>query len=142
MSPVARPDTNTLFYIDLNWFEKNGRDLREEMHAVLCDQDRSRYPTPADAGIVDRIHPVTAEVTRVDALWEAVADHCGLQPGYITPTTPLTMAVFRALLANGNQPMSPEQLHKRIGKGNPAAILKLLMGAEIENGIVLFEKKS
>ncbi len=141
MSPIARPDIHTLFYIDLTWFEKNGRDLREEMHAVLCDQDRSRYPTPADAGIVDRIHPVTAEVARVDALWEAIADHCGLQPGFIAPTTPLTTAVFRALLANGNQPMSPEQLHKRIGKSNPASILKLLMGAEIENGIVPFEKK-
>ncbi len=141
MTPVARPDTNTLFHIDLTWFEKNGRDLREEMHAVLCDECRTFYPTPADAGVVDRIHPVTAEVARVDALWESIADHCGRKPGFITPATPLTAAIFRALLANGNQPMSPEQLHKRIGKSNAAAILKLLLGSEIENGIVLFEKQ-
>jgi hypothetical protein len=140
MTLVARPDTNTLFHIDLTWFEKNGRDLREEMHAVLCDECRTRYATPADAGVVDRIHPQTAEVSRVDALWEAVADHCGLQPGFIATTTPLTTAVFRALLANGNQPMSPEQLHKRIGKSNAAAMLKLLMSADLENGVVPFEK--
>lgn len=141
MTLIARPDTTTLFYIDPTWFEKNGRDLREEMHAVLCDECRARYPAPADAGIVDRIHPRTAEVTRVDALWESIADHCARLPGFITPATPLTTGIFRALLANGNQPMSPEQLYKRIGKSNANAILKLLMGSEIENGVVPFEKK-
>jgi hypothetical protein len=138
---MARPDTTTLFHIDLNWFEKNGRDFREELHAVLCGECRARYPTPADAGVVDRVHPTTAEIARVDALWESIADHCGLEPGFIAPSTPLTTAIFRALLANGNQPMTPEQLHKRIGKSNAAGILKLLMGSEVEHGIALFEKQ-
>ena len=141
MSPVARPDTNTLFHIASTWFEKNGRDLRAEMHATLCDECRAVYPTPADARIVDRISPQTGEVTRVDALWECLADHCGRQPEFITPATPLTTAIFRALLANGNQPMSPEQLHKRIGKSNAAGILRVLLGAQIEHGVVPFEEK-
>ena len=141
MAPVARPDTNTLFHIDLTWFEKNGRDLREEMHGVLCDECRARYPASADAGSVDRVHPLTGEVTRVDALWESIADHCSRKPDYITPTTPLTAAIFRALLANGNQPLSSEQLQKRAGKGSAGAILKLLLGSEIENGVVPFEPK-
>jgi hypothetical protein len=139
MAPVARPDTNTLFHIDLTWFEKTGRDLREEMHAALCEDCRALYPMPADAGVVDRVHPLTAQVTRVDALWECLADHCGRQPDFITPATPLTTAIFRALLANGNQPMSPEQLRQRIRKGSAAAILKLLLGSEIQNGVVPFE---
>lgn len=139
MSPVARPDTKSLFHIDLTWFEKNGRDLRAEMHGVLCEECRARYPTPADARVVDRVHPQTGEVTRVDALWECIADHCARRPKYITPATPLTTAIFRAFLANGNQPMSPEQLHQRIGKSNPAAILRLLRG-EIENGVVLYSE--
>lgn len=136
MAPVARPDTNTLFHIDLGWFEKNGRDLRSEMHGALCDECRARYPSPSHARGVDRIHPQTGEVTRVDALWECIADHCGLKPTFITPTTPLTTAIFRALLANGNQPMSSEDLHRRIGKSNPTAILRVLLGGEIENGVV------
>jgi len=141
MTLVARPDTHTQFHIDLTWFDKNGRDLREEMHAVLCNACRAHYPTLADAGVVDRIHPLTAEVLRVDALWECLADHCGRQPEFITASTPLTTAIFRALLASGNQPMTPEQLHKRIGKNNPAGILKILMGSEVEHGIVLYEKQ-
>ncbi len=139
MAPVARPDTKTPFHIDLTWFEKNGRNLRREMHDALCDECRARYPTPADARVIDRVHPQTAEVTRADALWESIVDHCALQPGFITPATPLTAAIFRALLANGNQPMSSEQLQKRIGKSSPGAILKLLLGSEIENGVVPFE---
>ena len=136
MAPIARPDTNTLFHIDPDWFDKNGRDLRNEMYGALCDECRSYYPSPADTRPVDRINPETGEISRVDALWECVADHCGLKPGFITPATPLTSAIFRALLANGNNPMSPEQLYRRVGKSNPPGILKLLMGAEIENGVV------
>jgi len=141
MTPVARPDTTTLFHIDLDWFAANGRDFRAEMHAVLCDECRARYPVATEASVVDRIHPLTAEVARVDALWEAIVDHCARQPGFIAPSTPLTMAIFRALLANGNQPMTPEQLFQKIRKNNPAGILKILMGSEIENGIVPYEKK-
>lgn len=141
MTPIARPDTTTQFHIDLNWFPQNGRDFREELHAVLCDECRARFPSPADAGVVDRIHPATGEVTRVDALWEAIADHCARQPGFISPSTPLTVAIFRVLLANGNQPMTPEQMYQKIRKNNPAGILRILMGSEIENGIVPVEKQ-
>ncbi len=139
MSPIVRPDTKTLFHIDPAWFERNGRDMREEMYDALCDECRALYPTLSEARVVDRINPQTGEVVRVDALWECIADQCGRQPNFITPTTPLTTAIFRALLANGNNPMSPEQLHRRIGKSNPAGILRLLMGAEIENGVVPVE---
>lgn len=141
MPTFARPDTTTLFHIDLDWFSQNGRDLRTEMHAVLCDECRARYPASADAGVVDRVHPVTGEIARVDALWEAIADHCARQPGFIAPATPLTAAIFRAFLANGNQPLTPEQLHQRIHKNNSAGILRILMGSEIENGIVPVEKQ-
>ena len=139
MAPIARPDTKTLFRIDLDWFKGNGRDVREMLHEALCDECRARYPTPADARVVDRVHPQTGEVTRVDALWESIVDHCALKSGIVTPATPHTTAIFRALLANGNQPLSSEQLQKRIGKSSPSAILKLLMGSEIQNGIVPVE---
>ena len=142
MSPVARPDTNTLFHIDPTWFEKNGRDLCTEMHAALCDECRALYPMPADARTVDRVNSQTGEVTRVDALWECLADHCARKPEFITPATPLMTAIFRALLANGNDPMSPEQLHKRIRKSNAAGILRVLLSAQIENGVMPFEEKS
>jgi hypothetical protein len=139
MAPLARSDTKTLFHIDTEWFERTGRDLREEMHNAICDECRALYPTPADARVVDRVNPKTAEITRMDSLWECLADHCGHLPGFITPVMPLTAAMFRAFLANNNKPLTPEQLHKRIGKSNAVAILRVLMGAEIENGVVAVE---
>ena len=139
MVPVVRPDTKTLFHIDLDWFKANSRDVHELLYEALCDECRARYPSPADARVVDRVHPQTGEVTRADALWESIVDHCALKPGFITPATPLTTAIFRALLANGNQPLSSEQLQKRVGKSSSSAILKLLMGSEIQNGVVPVE---
>lgn len=139
MSPIFRPDTKTLFHIDLAWLEKSGRDLRAEMHAALCSECRALYPTPADARLVDRVDPQTGEVKRIDALWECLMDHCGHQPNFITPATPLTTALFRALLANGNQPMSPEQLHQRVRKSTPAGILRVLLNNQSEHGIVPFQ---
>ncbi len=136
MAPVGRPDIHTLYHIDPEWIRANEQSLRDEMYAALCGECRAIYPSPEESRPVDRIHPATGEVTQMDALWECITDHCGQKPGYITPTTVLTMAILRAFWANGNQPLSAEQLHKRIGKSTPEAILKLLQRVEIENGIV------
>jgi hypothetical protein len=142
MSPITRPDVHTPFHIDLEWFERNGRDLRSELYDALCEECRALYPSPEQVRLVDRIDPQTGEVSRVDALWECLAEECGTKPGYIPPTMPLTTAIFRALLANGNRPMTPEQLHQRIGKSNPTSILRVLMGSEIVNGIVPATEKT
>lgn len=139
--PITRLDTKTAFHIDLDWFSKNARDLREEMYDAFCDECRVTYPSLESTRAVDRVHPQTAEVTRVDALWECLVDHCALLPTFITPALPIRTAIFRALLAGANRPMSSEQLWERIGKSNPAGILKLLTIGEIENGIVPVESQ-
>ncbi len=136
MVPIARPDIHTPFHIDPEWFAANGRDLHSEMYDALCEECRALYPSPADTRQVDRVDAQTGEVTRSDALLECISGQCGLMPGYITPALPLTSALFRALLANGNRPMTSEELFKRVGKSSPNAILRLLMGAEIVNGIM------
>ncbi len=136
MAPVGRIDIHTPFHIDPEWIQANEQSLREEMYAALCDECRALYPSAEDSRLVDRVNAVTGEVSQMDALWECIADHCGQKPGYIQPTTLLTMAILRAFWANGNQPLSAEQLHKRIGKSSPDAILKVLRRVEIENGIV------
>ncbi len=141
MAPIGRLDIHTLFHIDPAWIQANEQSLRDEMYAALCDECRAIYKSPEETRPVDRIHPVTGEVTQMDALWECIADHCGQKPNYITSTTLLTMAILRAFWANGNQPLSAEQLYKRIRKSSPEAILKVLQRVEIENGIVPVDGK-
>ena len=45
-------------------------------------------------------------------------------------------AVFRVFIANGNQPLSPEELTDRIGRpGQANTILRTLSGARVYKGL-------
>ncbi len=137
---MPRLDINTKFRIDLDYWKNQGRDFHEQLYDELC-ADCKRLYTLEDRREVDRIDQATGEVTRWDAVWECLMDECGHQPGFVGPKMPLTRAIVRALLANGNMPMSAAELHKRIGKGTPQIILKELLGPEMENdGIMPLEK--
>ena len=134
--PIGRLDVNTKFHIDLGWWESQGRNFREELYESLCDPCKQRYAID-EQQVVDRIDPLTGEVTRLNALWECVMDECGRSSDYVGPKVPLTRAIFRALIANGNAPLSAAELHKRIGKSSPQAVLRTLLSPEMEmDGIV------
>ena len=49
-------------------------------------------------------------------LIDAIAKHCSRQPGYIPVKIPLKDQVLRVLLANGNQPMTAEEVGIALGK--------------------------
>ncbi len=138
---MPRFDVDTKFYIDLEYWKSQGRDFREQLYDELCEGCRQRYPLEVQRE-VDRVNPTTGEVARWDALWECLADECGHQPDFVGPRMPLTRAIFRALLANGNEPLSAKELHKRIGKGSPHIILKELLSPEMElEGITPVQKQ-
>ncbi len=129
--PMPRFDANTKFFIDLEYWKSQGRDFREQLYDELCESCRQLYPLE-ELREVDRVDPQTGEVTRWDALWECITDQCGRQPDYVSPKMPLTRAIFRAFLANGNRPTSAAELHRRIGKGTPMIILRELLSPEME----------
>lgn len=136
---MRREDVNTKFYIDLEYWQSQGRDFRAQLYDELCEECKHRY-TLEETREVDRVDPVTGEVTRRDVLWECVMDECGRQPEFISPKMPMTRALFRALIANGNQPLSATELHQRIGKGSPQIILKELLSPKMElEGITAVE---
>ncbi len=129
--PISKLDVDSKFYIDLNWWESQGRDFRQQLFEELCDACKQFY-TLDDRREVDRIDPETGEVTRREALWECVMDECGREPDFVSPKMPLTRAIFRALLANGNAPISAAELHRRIGKGSAQIVLRELLSPEME----------
>jgi len=60
--------------------------------------------------------------------------HCARQEDFVTQKTALVEAVFRLFLANGNQPMSAEDLSARMGR--PAnTILTTLAGPRVYKGL-------
>jgi hypothetical protein len=130
----TRPTLDTKFFIDFDWWQDNHRDLRVHLHHHLCRQCRELYPSHLGSEIVDWVDPDTAEVQSVDGLWHTLRSHCSSEPDYITESTPLTDAVFRVFLANGNAPLTPVELGLKINQ--PAEkVLRVLGQGHVYDGI-------
>ncbi|MBN1933028.1 MAG: hypothetical protein JW934_00100 [Anaerolineae bacterium] len=133
MARWTRPTLDTKFHIDFDWWKEKNRQLRVCLHQNLCAQCRESYP-PHRSQKVDWINPDTAEVHPVDGLWQALRTHCSTEPDYITQDMPLTNAVFRIFLANGNTPLTAVELSARIGR--PAdKILQTIGHLQVYDGI-------
>lgn len=124
MARVAKLDINSRFQIDLNLWEAQGRDFRGELSDAMCDECRNQN-TEDEGRVVDRVDPVTGEVTKLDVAWDCLVGVCATRANFIPTNMPITRAIFRAFLAEGNRPMTAVEVHQRIGKrNNPEGILK------------------
>ncbi len=130
-----RLTVNTKFHIDFSWWEKQHKEIRILMKDLLCPQCREAVGSFSEMRMVDALDPETAEVTKVDAVWEAIRVCCSSKPDYITPDTPLLESIFRTFLANGNKPLSVLELHERLDKKPPETILRMLTKGQIYLGI-------
>ncbi len=135
MARLIKPNLETKFHIDFDWWERQGRDLRVYLQSHLCPECKMIFTHHRGSEEVDWIDPDTAEVTRVDALWQSLRTHCWHESDFITESTPLTDAVFRAFLANGNVPLSAIELHEILGRRTATTILRTLGGRKIYKGI-------
>lgn len=135
MTVRLKPDLNTKFHIDFSWWEKQNRDIRIYLRESLCPDCKAAYLAMPDDREVDWVDPETAEVTRVDSLWQRLRTCCSRKPGYITDSTPVIESIFLTLLANGNKPLSVLELHKRIDKRPPEVLLRMLTRGQVYLGI-------
>jgi hypothetical protein len=135
--PVGRLTTKSKFQIDVGYWEKEGRNFRQEVYDALCAECKRMYSLEEQRE-VDHIDPVTAEVTRMDVLLDCASDTCTNDAEFINPKMPLTRSIFRAFIASGNTPQSAEDIFARIKKGSPQVILKELISVQMENeGIIV-----
>jgi len=130
-----KPTIDTKFHIDFDWWTKGDRNLRVVLHSQLCPECQKRFQDYHEAKDIDWIDPETAEVRRVDGLWQALRTHCRYRPDYIASSTSLTSTIFRVFLANENTPLSPKELYERLGRRDAETILRLLTGEEVYKGI-------
>jgi len=132
---VLRPTVDTKFHIDFSWWAKQNKDIRVFMRELLCPESLEAANAAPDRQMVDMVDPETAEVTQVDALWEAIRACCSQKPDYIAADTPILDSIFRVFLANGNQPLSILELHERLDKRPPDVILRILTRGQVYMGI-------
>ena len=96
-------------------------------------EQRKTFENGQNEGETDWIDPDTAEVRRIDTLQQALAK-AALDTQWITNQTTLVDAVFRVFLANGNRPLSPNELGKQLNKP-PMTILRTLAGQTVYKGL-------
>ncbi|MCL4236813.1 MAG: hypothetical protein KJ047_01070 [Anaerolineae bacterium] len=132
-SKRVKPTLDTKFHVDYEWWEREGRDLRVYLLSHLPPEQREFFMQHRQTEDVDWIDPVTAEVGKVDALQRAIHE-ASQQPDFINPHLSLVDAVFRAFLANGNTPLTPQELSERIGRP-PMTILRTLAGTTVYKGV-------
>lgn len=129
--PTKRATPDTLFYIDYDWWDKSDLDLKTYLYTRLNIEEGSLDNSISE---VDIISPETGMVQRVDGFQYVIQSHFSQLPGDFLERASLVDAVFCALLANANQPMSVREISERIGRTQDV-ILKTIGGRQIFHGI-------
>lgn len=136
MAKWSRPTVDTKFHIDMSWWEEEaGRDIRVYMREALCEECQADLGVQEDLQNIDWVDEETGEVMRVDALWHCIRTCCSLKRDYITPASPVVDAVFRTFLANGNRPLSMNELYELLDRRPPQTLLRIFTAGPVYMGI-------
>ncbi len=133
---LIKPTLKTKFHIDFSWWEREAREFRVYLTSHLCSEHQAAFADQVAGEVVDVVDAETAEIRTEDGVQHTLRTHCSQQPDFITSHTSLVDAVFRVFIANGNAPLSPEELADRIMRpGQANTILKTLSGARVYKGL-------
>lgn len=131
---LVKPTLNTPFHIDFDWWKEHDNNWRVYLHGYLCPEHQAAFSSTDQAAQVDWVDPQTAEVRTVDGLLQVLMTHCAREEDFLTSNTTLVDAVFRVLLANGNEPLTPNQLSAETNR--PAeTILRTFGSSQTYKGI-------
>ncbi len=131
---LLKPGVTTPFHIDFEWWKQNERDWNVFLRSLLCPEHQEMFADTGDGGRIDWVDPQTAEVKSVDGIQHALMSHCALLPEFVGERTALVEAIFRIFLANGNTPMSADELGKRLGR-SADMILRTIAGPRVYRGL-------
>jgi len=131
---LLKPNARTPFHIDFEWWKQNERDWQVFLRSLLCTEHQEAFAEIEEGELIDWIDPETAEVKPVDGVQHALMSHCAQLPEFLNERTAVVEAIFRTFLANGNVPMSAEELGKRLGRSSDV-ILKTIAGPRVYRGL-------
>jgi hypothetical protein len=131
---LLRPTLDTRFHIDYAWWQRADRDVEVFLRDYLCAEHQQALAAIDGDLRYDVVDPETGEVRQIGGIQQVLMTHCARQPGYLSPDNTLVDSVFRILLANGNTPVSSNELSQRLGR--PAqTILRTLSAPRVYKGI-------
>jgi len=91
------------WFIDLGWYKQNNRAISVLAKEYLCDKCRMQLSTEGK------------EISEAKLLAN-IRDCCSHAPEFITGQLPILESAFRFFLANGNQPLTLEELGEQLGE--------------------------
>lgn len=91
------------WFIDLDWLEQHNRSFLALAQGCLCSKC-----TKKRKGGSEPISPAEL-ISSIEAC-------CGKASDFISDSSPVLESIFRLFLANGNKPLSPEELSKQLAK--------------------------
>jgi hypothetical protein len=103
MSKEVTTPSEAQWTIDLKWLETHKRDFSTLAKDKLCAKCRKKLK--AD----------TAELKPAEIL-KAVQSCCSKSDDFITVALPFQESIFRVFLANGNKPLTLEELGEQLNK--------------------------
>ena len=131
---LIKPTLETPFHIDFEWWRANDNNWHIALQSLLCPEHQEAYANLPEGQMIDWVDPESGEVRQLDGVQNTLISHCAKEPGFLDEHTALVDAIFRVLLANGNTPMSVEELGKHLNR--PAGIiLKTIAGPRIYKGL-------
>jgi hypothetical protein len=131
---LLKPNAKTPFHIDFAWWKQNERDWHVFLRSLLCSEHQEAFAEIEEGELIDWVDPLTAEVKPVDGVQHALMSHCSQAPEFLSERTAIVEAIFRTFLANGNMPMSAEELGSRLGRSSDV-ILKTIAGPRVYRGL-------
>jgi hypothetical protein len=131
---LVKPNLNTRYHIDFDWWRQSENDWHIHLRGLLCQEHQEMFSDYSTGELLDFIDAETAEVRPMNGIQQAILSHCARQPEFLTGQTAMVEAVFRVFLANGNSPLSINELAEKLGR--PAnIILSTFSGGRVYKGI-------
>jgi hypothetical protein len=131
---LVKPTIQMPFHIDFDWWRAHDENWHVALMSMLCTEHQEAFNNLSEGQMIDWVDPETAEVRQMDGLQHILIQHCAKQTGFLDEHTAMVEAIFRLLLANGNTPMSAEELGTRLNR--PAdTILKTIAGTRVYKGL-------
>lgn len=132
--------SKTRYYIDPDWHQRKSRSFRVLLETRLCAGCQDRLGTEVEERVTTvRKKGAVVQEARMSPFPSnpiaQIRDCCSKTKDYVRPNMPLREAIFRVILANGNQPLDLEEICQQLewmGYGerarfiSPATIQRLL----------------
>ena len=124
------------YFIDFYWYEENNRSLQTFVQSRMCPSCRSKLGIEVERSIpVETGNGKVVFETRKAAYGDdplaVIRDCCSQARDFIHPNLPVMEIVFRIFLANGNQPLTLEEIEERLEEKLAAADRPRTLSPEI-----------